>query len=396
MVAINGVFVKTPDNATIAGTAINRGDGLLIQLWRAYFYDKKFKVANIGLPTDANIVDYVPMFLDRNLPEESKNASGFVLYCSPTWLRKHKIRYRQLYGMEKDYSKDGVMDIENYPNVRFQTLRDLEGSDLFILTFDDNIELMENIPGEKSMYNFDTLKRVIYGYADYKWGARFKHIGMKVKDTDPDIFKVQTVWTNIPPYLHDTFVPLYDDTTGEIALPYSNISIKADWETDITDITNTYVGQVVKIRGNTSAEGLVVDTGNITLAGNADFDLSTGGTLTLLVNADSTLTEIKRTTTAPTAPDTEVSFTGTSIDANDGYVFNFTGGSNVVLASILNGVDGQTITINGSAGANTVTVSDVTGLINVGASRVLAVALDYVTFVRVDGVWEEIDFNIEA
>lgn len=396
MVAINGVYVKTPDNATVAGNAINRGDGILIQLWRAFHYDSKFKIANIGQPTDANIVDYIPNLLEKNIPEESKNSEGLIVYLSPTWLKKYKIRYRQLYGMENDYSRDGVMDIENYPNVKFQSLRDLEGSDFMFVTFDDNIELMENIPGEKSMYHFDTLKRVIYIYADYKWGVRFKHIGMKVKSTDPVAFKVQTVWCNMPPRLHNTFVPLFDDATGEVSLPYSNIEVKAGWATNITDIKNTYSGQIVKIKGNLLATGNVVhDAAKIVLAGSANFSLANGGTLTLLVESDGKLKEIKRTSAPEATPSPVVEFNGTSIDANEGSEFLFVNGTTRVIAEILNGIDGQQITIKGSAGVNTCTINDVLGNINVGASRVLAVAADYVTLVKVDGVWEEIDFNIE-
>lgn len=394
-VAINGVYVKTPDTATSAGNAINRGDGLIVQLFRAYFYDKKFKIANIGTPTTSNIVDYVVSLIEKNISEDDKNADGKVVYLSPSWLRAYKVRYRQLYGLDNDYSKDRVMEIENYPNFRFEKLRDLEGSDFMFVTDDNNIKLMENVPNEKSMFNFDSLKRQLFIYADYKWGSGFRHIGTKVKDTDPVAFKVQTVWCNIPPYIPGMFVQLFDDATGEVNLPYSNIEVRKDWATDITDIKNTYAGQVVKVRGNTSATGKVVDTGNITLTGDVDFNLNTGGTLTLLVNDDTTLTEIKRTSAPDVTPPSDVNFDNQTIDANEGNVFKYTGTTDT-LDAIINGVDGQIITIYGTAGAATLTVSDVSGNINVGANRVLAVALDYTKLIKVDGVWEEIEFNIEA
>lgn len=395
-VAINGVYVKTPEDATVAGSAIARGDGLLIQLWRAYFIDSKFRVANIGAPTTANIVDYIVDFLETNLPEESKNTDGLVLYLSPTWLRRYKSRYRQLYGLENDFSKDGVMQIENYPNVRFQTLRDMEGSDFMFLTFDDNIELMENVPGEKSMYNFDSLKRNVYIYADYKWGSRFKHIGTKVSPTDPDSFKVQTVWANMPPYLHDTFVSLYDDTTGIITLPYSNIETKSGWATNITELKGYYEGQIVRIRGAASGvTGSVVDNAKFDLAGDANFDLSTGGTLTLLSNGDGTFKEIKRTTAPPAEAPTDVTFTGDTVDADEGNVFKWAGASNDNLAGILNGVENtQTITIYGSAGVETLTINDITDNVEVASAAVLTLAADYIKFVKIDGVWTEIERSI--
>lgn len=391
-VAINGVYVKTPEDATVAGRAINRGNGILYLLWKAYHIDGKFKIANVGNPTETNIVDYVPAVIEANLKEEDKNAEGLVFYLSPSWLRKHKARKRQLFGLDNNYNGQEVMEIENYPNIRFQPLRDLEGSNFMFITDDNNIELMENIPGEKSLYNFEMLKRIIYIFADYKFGVRFKHIGTKIKDTDPASFKVQTVWCNMPPYIHDTFTQVFDDTTGEVTLPYSNIQVAADWATNIDTVKGTYAGQVVKIRGNTSASGNITDEDNISLTGDADFALSSGGTLTLLVQDDLTLVEINRTTAPPSTSDANATYEGT-IDASEGSEFDFAGSENDVLDEILEGFEGQQIVVNGGAGG-TVTINDVAGNIEVGSQAVLANGADNITFVKVDGVWTEIDRTI--
>lgn len=389
-VAINGVYVKTPDNATVAGKAINRGDGIIYKLWKAYWIDKKFKIANVGNPTATNIVDYVPKVIEANLKEEDKNQDGLVFYLSPSWLRKYKTRKRQLFGLDNNYTGEQVMEIENYPNIRFYPLRDLEGSDFMFITDDNNIGLMENVPGEKSMLHFEMLKRILYILGDYKFGVRIKHIGTKVKDGDPEAFKVQTVWANMPPYLHDTFVRLYDDTTGEVTIPYSNIQVASDWTTNIDDIKGTYAGQVVKIQGNTAASGNVTDEGNISLTGNADFALSSGGTLTLLVNDDLTLTEISRTTAPPTTDDPEGTYVD-SIDASQGVEFDFAGSSNDTLDEILEGFEGQEIVVNGGA-SGTVTIDTVTGNIKLvdDVQAVLADGADNITFVKVDGVWTEV------
>ena len=76
IVATKGVHVKTPDNATIPGLAIHRGDGIFIKLWRAVNIDKKVTFSLIGNPTSANIVDYVKNLIDKNIPEEEKNNEG--------------------------------------------------------------------------------------------------------------------------------------------------------------------------------------------------------------------------------------------------------------------------------------------------------------------------------
>ncbi len=392
-VAINGIHVPTPNNATVPGKAIHRGDGLIVQLWKAYWYDKKFRIANLPDPTTTNIVDYVKDVIEANVPEESKNSEGMVFYLSPYWMRRYKERKRELFGLDNNYNGKEVNEIENYLNFRFVTLRDLEGSNFMFITDDNNIKLYENKPGEKSMYRFQNILRDTHIFADYKWGAGFDHIGTTVSDTDPEAFKVQTVWANMPPYLPDTYAALYDDGTGKIKLPFGNITPYTGWSTNITELSNTFKGQLVKIKGDTTVTGLVKhDNAKIKLAGNADFDLSSGGTLTLRVGADFIPVEVKRTTTPETAPTGNTDYVD-SIDATQGVDFKYTGTGADALDEILNGFEGQEIVINGGAGG-ALTVNDVANNIDVASTAVLADGADNITLLYVDGIWTEIDRTI--
>lgn len=388
-VAINGIHVKTPDNATVPGKAIHRGDGLLLQLWRAYWIDKKIRIANLPAPTPVNIVDYVKDVIEANVPEESKNTEGMVFYLSPYWMRRYKERKRQLFGLDNNYNGKEVNEIENYLNFRFVELRDLEGSNFMFITDENNIKLYEYLAKEKSIYRFQNILRDTHIFADYKWGAGFDHIGTTVSESDPDAFKVQTVWCNMPPYVHNTYAALYDDGTGIVKLPYSDIQTYTGWSTNITEIKNTFVGQIVKIKGDTSVTGLVKhDNAKIKLTGNADFNLASGGTLTLRVGSDFIPVEIKRTTAPETASAGDTDYVD-SIDATQGSIFNFVGQANDVLDEILNGFENQEIKVNGGDGG-TVTINSVTGNIVVASEAVLADAADNITFVKVDGVWTEV------
>lgn len=388
-VAINGVFVKTPNDATVAGKAIHRGDGIIIKLWRAYWIEKKLRIANIGEPTTSNIVDYVKDVIEFNVPEESKNSDGLCFYLSPTWLRRYKERKRQLYGLDNNYTGKEVMEIENYPNFRFEPLRDLEGSDFMFITDENNIKLFEYLANEKSIYRFQNIIRDTHIFADYKWGSGFDHIGTKVKDGDPDAYKVQTVWCNMPPYIPGMFVSLYDDGTGEVSFPYSNIHTYTGWSTDITDIKNTFAGQIIKIKGDTSVTGLVKhNNAKIKLAGNADFNLASGGTLTLRVGSNLIPVEVKRTNSPETTAAAENDFT-TSIDATSGDTFNYSGTGAATLASVENGFEGQEIVINGGAGG-ALTINATTANVFVSSTAVLANGDDNITLVKIDGVFTEV------
>ncbi len=394
IVAINGVYVKPPVDTDIPGLAIHRGDGIGVKLWRALNIEKKYKVAQIGKPTKSNIVDYVKDLIEANIPEEERNNPNMVLYLSHDWMRAHAERKRQLFGGDNNYTGQELLEIENYPNYKFCPLVDLGGTDFMFITYNDNIELMQNIAGEQSIYKMEALKRDMFIFGDYKWGPRIKHIGTKVKDTDPTAFKVQTVWSNgLPPFKSDFYVRLYDDTTGEIAIDeyYSNITITDNWATNITDINGAFENQVIRVKGNTAAGGQVVATGNITLTGGV-FNLNTGGVLTLLADANGALTELKRTVEPPAAPTTEAEFDTTAVDADESSVFNYTGGV-ATLAEIVNGIEGQVITINGGAGG-ALTINDVAENIEVNGAAVLANAADNIKFVKADGVWYESERTI--
>lgn len=397
IVAINGVYSPTPDDATVPGQAINRGDGLMIQLFRALHIDKKIKVPNIGSPSTMNIVDYVTQVIENNLDETIRNKSGLVFNLHPDWLRAYKTRYKQIHGTETGWVNGEEMTIENYPNIRFEKIYDLQNKDFMFITFDNNVELLENLPNEKSVYRMDTLKRIIYIYADYKWGARFVHIGTKVDDDAPEAFKVQTVWTNgLPMFNKDFYVAVGRQTSTEVAIPYSNIAITDDFNTDIAKITGTYPGQVVKIKGNQNSLAGKAVKNNTDLDLSADFPLNNGGTLTLYVNTDGTLKELSRTTTPDITGDSSaVEFSDDTISATEGTEFDFVGTSAVTLATIENGFEGQEIDITfAGSGAGALTIDSVAGNISVASQAVLDAAGDTIKLVYIDGVFTEVSRTI--
>ncbi|WP_027064585.1 hypothetical protein [Maribacter sp. Hel_I_7] len=392
---VKGIHVATPEDATTPGKFINRQDGLLYQLYKGRFITKKFKPFAVGTPTTSNIVDYVDKMIE-SLDLDVRVMPNLVFYISPYWIKAYKRRYEQIHGTQNNYTGYPV-NPKDYSNVQFEVMPDLEGLDVMFITFDDNIELLENIPKEKSLYHFEYLKRIMYIWADYKQGIRLIHVGNKIKDGDPLEFKVQSVWTNdVPIFKSDVNIPLFDDATGTIKAKYGYMKVDAAWATPITHIEGAQPGQIIKLEGNTNmaASKNVNSTGNLTLT--ATFDLKSGGILTLFVKNDGTITELSRTAGPPAvAADEDVNFDGDTIDASNGSVFRFTGAASDVLEAILKGVEGDSVTIYGNAAAGvTLTVSDVAGNIDVTANAVLALAADYVTLVNVGGVWYESERDI--
>ncbi|MGJ8760376.1 MAG: hypothetical protein ACSHXA_07500 [Polaribacter sp.] len=393
---MKGVYVPTPDDATKGARFINRQNGLLYLMWKARDLDKKYRAFNIGTPTDANIVDYVDTLL-KSLPLDVRTGLGLELDLSPAWLKAYKTRTETIYGGNNDYSGYPTAP-KNFPNIKFVENVDLEGSDFMFVTFSDNIEILENIPKEKSLYHFEYMLRKIYAFADYKLGIRLIHIGNKVKAGDPAEFKIQTIWSNnVPIFSNDFFAPIYDDATGELEVTFNQLKVAENWTTDITKISGLAEGVIVKIQGDTAlaASKYVKDNSDLDLA--SDFDLSNGGTLSMIVLSDGTLKELSRTAEPETTTEeTAVDYETATLDAADGSEFNYVGAAALTITEILNGVQGQTVKIYGNATASQDVTINTVGNIKVASAAVLKLATDSIELVLVDGVWTEFNRTIAA
>jgi hypothetical protein len=389
---IKGIYVETPENATEAGRALNRQNGLLYLAQQARDVTKKYRPFDLGLPTTTNIVDYVDNFI-KQLPQDVREQQGLVLYLSDEWLRAYKRRSETLFGTNMDYS--GYPETpKDYPNVKFQRLIDMGGSDFMFLTFDDNIEILENVPAEKSMYKFEYLLRKMYIWADYKMGIRFIHIGNTVEAGDPDEFKVQTVWSNTAPiFTRDTFVPFHETSAGTaLKLPFNNVYVAKNRTSNVVSISNyaDYAGQVIKIKGDAAlATNVLVKDDNAKINLTADFALNTGGTLTLYVPLTGVPVEVSRTTTPETVATADVSFNTNAIDANLGVVYKAAHTVTTAITTVLNGVPGKTIAIYGTDAVGVNVTLSTTGNIKLASAATLDTAAHYIELTLIDGLWQE-------
>lgn len=390
---INGIYAKTPDGDGIPGAAVNSQDGLRFLFWYHRDVTKKYRATDLGAPTEDNIVDYVRNLI-LSVPELERSQQGLEFGLSQAWLDAYRVKAGPIYQLHRNTDQgkqkyDEAYPID-YPNIKFQPLRDMAKTDFMYITLSKNIEILDYNVAEKGKFTITHDRRDTHIFADYRLGIRLVMVGVKLADGDPAEFERQAVWSNsVPVFDKNTTVPLFDDETGVVPFHYYNMKVDSSWKTNITELSGAPKGAIVRITGNTglAAAKSVVDNANFDLAGNANFDLSTGGTLTLKVLDTGVLKEIKRTTAPESGPSTDVTFTTTSFDANSGNVFRYAG-ANANLASILNGTDEKIITIYGGA-VGDLTVADVANNIEVASNAVLATADDYLQLQKIDGVWYE-------
>lgn len=397
--SINGVYVAKPAGITAKGYFLNRQNGLRYQLYKGRDLDKKIVpfVSALGEITPANAYDYVKAQV-LDIPQSDRMSPGMKMYLSQEILNWYRDGYKQVNGTMNDYTGNLVNSPEGYSNIEFVVLNDLEGSKLIFCTDENNIEIMEDVPNEKSIYRFEYLKRDTFVHADYKQAAAFVFLGFKLPKDSNFLGQAQYVWMNDAPCFSENFyVPMYGSLmSSAVEVNFNRIKTDINLLSDVVTLTSGLaVGQIVKIVGNTGQltnskikKMTVGNGGNLDLV-STDFNPKTGGTLTLLVTATG-FKELARTGAPVEASVSSNEFTTTALDANTGNEFAYKGTSAVTLADILNGVEGKEIIIYGQA-TNTLTVDSVAGKILIsGSAAVLDGPTKSITLKKFDGVWTEI------
>ena len=396
--SINGVYVFKPLGIKAKGYFLNRQNGLRYQLYNFRDLQKKVApyVSPLGMITAANAYDYI-QGMTLYLPNDIRMVTGMKWYLSQEILNWYREGYKQANGTLNNYEGNTVNSPEGYPNLEFVVLTDFEGCKAMFITDENNIEILEDVPNEKSIYRFEYLKRNTYIHADYKQTAAFVFAGFKLPKDSNFLGQAQYIWMNDAPMFSENFyVPMYGNLMGgEVEIAFNRIKTDINLLSDIVTFKSTLsAGQIVKIVGNVAQltnskikKKTVGNGGNLDLT--EDFDPKLGGTLTLLVTADG-FKELSRTDAPVEAAASSLEITGTAVDANLGAEFKYTGASAVTLATILNGVEGKEIKIYGQA-TNTLTVANVVGKILIsGAAAVLDGPAKSITLKKFDGVWTEI------
>ncbi|MCW0511421.1 hypothetical protein [Riemerella anatipestifer] len=385
-VLIRGVWVPTPEEREKdkPGHYLHRNDGLLKLIFDARLANK-YRPFNLGRWTFANALDYVDSFI-KQLPENVRSTEQLQMLMSPSKILDYKRRAEQIHGGNTDY-KGYPETPKDYTNIKFVPLQWLEGSDVIIVTTMDNIKVFEYKPEEKSLFTIEKFLRDIYAFADYRIGIGINHIGLATVPGDKLALAKQMIWTNNTPLFNsDFFATCYDNKTGILEVRHNRVKPDIDFTTDIVEITGN-VGDILVIRGDISFASEVKVKRGAKLDLTKDFNLKTGGDLTLIKKADGTYKEVSRTT-SPALEPTYKSFDTLSLDYKaDEYVYK---GENGTLEAITGGEEGNRLRIQAAEG-KTLTIDTVDGNIKVDSQVILDAPSKFLDLVFVNNVWVEIN-----
>ncbi len=395
--AINGVYVYKPKGIKAKGSFLNRQNGLRYQLMKFRDMDKKIIAfrSKLGAPTAANMYDYIKEWVN-SLANDVRIQLGLKFYISQKNLNAYQEGYKLANGLFQDYKGNDLLHVEGYNNIEFVVLTDLEGSDIMFITDKDNIEIMEDVPNEKSIYRFEYLKRDTFVHADYKFAAAFKFAGFKLPENSPFLGLSQMIWVNdVPAFSENFYVPMYGtNLSAPVDVNFTRVQTDVNLLSDVVVINSELpAGTVVKISGNvgqlTTAKlkkKTIGNGGNLDLT--ADFDPKTGGYLLLIRTTDG-FKELSRTSAPEVAPSTSVEFTGTTINAIDGSTFIYKGTAAATLSEILNGLEGTELKIFGQD-TNTLTVAAVTDKILLTGTSAVLTQDKFIVLKKFENLWVEI------
>lgn len=383
-VLVRGVYSEKPEKYDKPVTYLIRNNGVFKQLFDARDITKKFRAFYLGDLTESNVLDYVEAAIQA-LPIDVRNMDLQWVW-SPYWIRKYKERDREVFGGNNDYT-GLVKSPRDYDNIEFVPLNQLEGSKFFFITFKDNVKILEYKPQEKSLLTFEKFLRDVFAFADYRLGIGVNHIGLETDPDNPLKYELQAVWSNTEPLFDKNFyIPFFDFGNGIVTANHNRIMPVVDFSTDITSIKGN-IGNYLFIRGNVSLSSNVKVKKNAELLLTADFDLKSGGTLTL-VKSGATWKELSRTETPEVSP-SKIEFKTDTIVYEKSNQFIYKGAVATNLASITGGAEGNTIRIFGGEAAGSALTVKTAENIKTASDYVMDSAAKYIDLIFIEGVWNE-------
>jgi len=386
---IKGVYHDNTDSDT-PGLFINRMNGLLKNI----DLNKSISFKPFALPklTTTNVYDVINDAA-KLIPYELRVQPGLYLYIAPYWKNAYDERRSQVKGGNSDY-KGKIDYVEGYPNIVFDKRAQMEGSDLFFITTEDNISVLMDKPGEENVFTIEKSKRDIDAYADYKLGSHVSAFGVKPDSGAPKTFENQIFFCNDVEILTDTYIPVAANATA-LPLANHNALLVGEFNTSATDVTgfsDAVVGQRIYLKGNADTnKSTIKHNANILLDGGADMVLENGDLLVLQALAGGKFIELYRklATDTDVLPELTLVDGATTADAIAHNVFVTSDNTGATaITTIENAVDGEEYTIKGGSDTNSTTIAN-SGEFRLTAAMTLGAGA-FITVLYINGDFVEV------
>lgn len=190
-----------------------------------------------------SIGDVLEAFCET-LGENCESTEGMVIYMNRKHHPWYKAWYESRYGQNNDYTGVVSSKVHNY-EIPIKWVPNMGNLCLIFATYEDNINLLQNVPGEEyNMYFQRDLEEVIAA-SYWKEGAAASFVGPEYQDKAALIagnFADQVIFMNWPAVAVDADATSFSAKNGIIFRTGANTKATA-----LTDITNVKDGDVIRV-----------------------------------------------------------------------------------------------------------------------------------------------------
>ncbi len=367
----NGFYIAPTPN--VPGLAINGADGVY-KVLNDKIAERKIKVFPISNVNQTNIVDKLKEMASL-LPSWVRD-SGLVIFYMPTgFLRKYNDNLVDIYGATYPNPTDKTT-LHGYASIELKEIPMSEGRGRIFATIRDNVNRLENLPGEMISGMTLTLKeKSVSLVSSWKEGIFFNFVGKKAAN-DEELaargYDQQVVWCTEDDYASDFFIDMVkDDATPSVAQHLNIQTVENTNSVAITDITEAPVGKVIKIRNRHATKGVTIAKSGKFAAITAAWNPAAGEEIHLMKNQDGNFIEIRRTSSL--SGYTQLAADATTVNAASSKLFlTGTNTTATAITNITNAGEGDIIEIRGNGGTPNATTIANTGNFSIGSSITLA------------------------
>ena len=241
--AILGHYVKPKEG--VAGPVLLGAFGVVHTLFGYCDAHKllPFKDEDLSTYDKDTIGDVIEAFMEK-VAECTELMDNMVLYLNKKHYAWYKSWYEKKYGQNSDYTGVNTSKVHNY-DIPIKWVPNMGNLCLMVMTEADNINLLENIPGEEfNMYFQRDLEEVIAA-SYWKEGAAASFVGRAFAtqaELEANNFEDQAIFMNWPTVAVEPDATVINAKTGLIFLTGANTKATA-----IADITNLKEGMVIRI-----------------------------------------------------------------------------------------------------------------------------------------------------
>jgi hypothetical protein len=290
--------VRKDPTANVVGTALQAADGFLkfIKNQIALFKIQPFAVGEYA-SNGSDMAEYVYK-LTGMVPQVVRDSGRLVLYMSQTAVTLYHKNCETLYALQPTYIPD-QMNVHEYPNVKIVPVPNMGVSKRMVFTFEGNIILLEDQPGEMLNFNIEQKDWTLKVWSNWKESLWAYMTGKKFSSASefPGDYSSQLIFCNDVDEPADYFINMNaNDTTPSVLNHTSLVSVANTIPTEITNITDAIVGQEIRLKcGNASNAPTITAGGKFSLLTD-DWTPEVGDVLYLKKRSDGNFIEIKRET----------------------------------------------------------------------------------------------------